>query len=162
MAFPVWAAAQGPGGAAAAGQASCHGETDTEPYETGPPHRRCGGWLLPGPGPLLHPRTSGSSWRGVGAAAIHRPCGAPGPLSSHLSQPVVLSQGEHRLRDRGALRGGAAPGKAAPSPGGFEVHLCGAQPPDGWPADPSPGALPVLHGGVPGGRGLKSTFSRRR
>ena len=35
---------------------------------------------------------------------------------------VVLYEGEQHL------------GKAAPSPGGFEVHLCCAQPPDGWPA----------------------------
>ena len=50
----------------------------------------------------------------------------------------ILPQGEHRLRDCGPLRRGAAPGKAAPPPGGSEVHLCGAQPPDGAAAWSSP------------------------
>ena len=76
--------------------------------EAGPAYRRCGGRLLPGPGSLLHPRPAGHPG-GVGAAAIHRPRGAPGPLPGHLPSQlfflkentgyeiVVLYEGEQHL-----------------------------------------------------------------
>ena len=101
-------AAQGPGGAAAAAQDVLHGGADSPQLGAGPPHCPSGRRLLPGPGSLLRPGPAGDCG-GVGTAAVHRPRGAPSPLSGHLSQPdfflkenvgyeiVVLYEGERHL-----------------------------------------------------------------